>query len=892
MTNSTTNGAPRKPKNKKKFSPLNLATVPAVPSGLAPPSLSSSPAAGPPSTSTSATPQQQELMPALLPGSTVVLTDPATAATEELCFICADAVVWYAVGECNHRACHLCSLRLRALYKQNTCAMCKTDLHEVVYTSDATKAFQDFNLRSLPNYDRKLKIHFDSPEIYEDVMILLRFNCPDPSCDVACNGGWRELKDHVRKKHEMLMCELCTRHKKLFTHEHALYTRALLDRHNKVGDPDDPSFKGHPSCGFCRNNFYGQDELFEHCREKHEQCFLCQRNGVRNQYYKNYLELESHFQNEHYPCYNHECLEKKFVVFNSEIDLAGHELEVHGTTKARSKGQHLDLNFTYAGSPSRDFDPPGARRPPSKRTERAAATGRNGRDRDGNHQPPVTDSNSGASFRNSDGHAPPGFEPPQPQQQQAQPQQAGGKKDRRLRPPPGFGSALSGTQSAAAAAVSSDDSSPNMSPARGRPSPPPQAASTYQQNFPSPRDTLPPPGPTSAPPAPLFPTPSEAHHTGSSAAASIGARASGVSAEEAEVFQKVQQVLNNSATRINEFKSLAALFRDRDLSADDFVAGFMSLACEHKNGKALKDAENDAAKVWRRMADVAPGNAEDEEEARRKRNKGKGKFVPLDVGPTARVGNAKVKNDMLRALNDWKVIAAADTPPPRPTTGSYANSAAAPSSVLPVSYGSAPGSNAAAAAAAATRVLVIKNKASKQRGNVVGLGTAWRDTTAAQSSSQTTAATTAGSKDSVWERVSKNMDDRTSRVTAAREAEAGFDKRLPVTFRGAAEEDSEAVASSYSLPSYGATAASTPAAAGAGTKQTSRAPPIAGRVANASEFPGLPTRKPKPAAARPINGRIGGGWGPASGNGSDADAGANDGSTRKSKKGTTLMHFG
>ena len=81
----------------------------------------------------------------------------------------------------------------------------QTELAEVVYTKDGKKPFQDFDTRSMPAQDRKLKIYFDEPEIYEDVMILLRFNCPDPGCDVACAGGWRELKEHVRKAHGMLM---------------------------------------------------------------------------------------------------------------------------------------------------------------------------------------------------------------------------------------------------------------------------------------------------------------------------------------------------------------------------------------------------------------------------------------------------------------------------------------------------------------------------------------------------------------------------------------------------------------------------------------------------------------------------------------------------------------
>jgi len=43
----------------------------------------------------------------------------------ELCFICASPVQHTAVAPCNHRSCHICSLRLRALYKTKTCAHCR-----------------------------------------------------------------------------------------------------------------------------------------------------------------------------------------------------------------------------------------------------------------------------------------------------------------------------------------------------------------------------------------------------------------------------------------------------------------------------------------------------------------------------------------------------------------------------------------------------------------------------------------------------------------------------------------------------------------------------------------------------------------------------------------------
>ena len=41
------------------------------------------------------------------------------ASTEDvdICFICAEPVKFYSLSECNHRTCHICALRLRALYK-------------------------------------------------------------------------------------------------------------------------------------------------------------------------------------------------------------------------------------------------------------------------------------------------------------------------------------------------------------------------------------------------------------------------------------------------------------------------------------------------------------------------------------------------------------------------------------------------------------------------------------------------------------------------------------------------------------------------------------------------------------------------------------------------------
>jgi E3 ubiquitin-protein ligase ZNF598 len=152
--------------------------------------------------------------------------------------------------------------------------------------------------------------------------------------------------------------DLCTRNKKVFTHEHELFTIAQLRKHEKHGDDtpgaiDQSGFKGHPECEFCHERFYGDDELYTHCRDKHERCHICDRqpNNRQHQYYINYDALEEHFQKDHFLCLDKECLDKKFVVFESEMDLKAHQLESHpnGLSKdARRDARTVDIaTFDY-----------------------------------------------------------------------------------------------------------------------------------------------------------------------------------------------------------------------------------------------------------------------------------------------------------------------------------------------------------------------------------------------------------------------------------------------------------------------------------------------------------------------------------------------------------------
>jgi len=54
--------------------------------------------------------------------------DNAEAEDVEVCFICASPIDHTAIAPCNHQTCHICALRLRALYKTRACAHCRVCL--------------------------------------------------------------------------------------------------------------------------------------------------------------------------------------------------------------------------------------------------------------------------------------------------------------------------------------------------------------------------------------------------------------------------------------------------------------------------------------------------------------------------------------------------------------------------------------------------------------------------------------------------------------------------------------------------------------------------------------------------------------------------------------------
>ncbi|CAG8561126.1 12238_t:CDS:2, partial [Acaulospora colombiana] len=193
----------------------------------------------------------------------------------EICHICAESMEKksYAVAECNHQTCHICALRLRALYKKSW----NTPQSSLIITS-SKRPYESFSPSDLPYSDDKLGMRFESQELMEDCLILLRFNCPDINCDFVATG-WPELRAHVRR----------------FSSRHSKHTAASSD------------IESHPVCAFC-------DEALNKTPVVCYPNFLCHSAHLTNKYsFENYTSL-------------------KFVVFSSALDLKAHVVEKHSET--------------------------------------------------------------------------------------------------------------------------------------------------------------------------------------------------------------------------------------------------------------------------------------------------------------------------------------------------------------------------------------------------------------------------------------------------------------------------------------------------------------------------------------------------------------------------------
>ncbi|KAL3877270.1 hypothetical protein ACJMK2_035002 [Sinanodonta woodiana] len=254
--------------------------------------------------------------------------------TDNLCFVCHEHIEVFAIGKCDHPICLKCSTRMRALYKQFECPICRTYLPKVFFLSKREK-YEDLPSRKYL-IDRECNIHFENPKIEDRFLRLLEHSCH--LCkDRHPERSLKALQAHMRKDHNLYYCDLCLDNLKIFTQERKVYSRPDLATHRRVGDKDDKSYKGHPLCEFCDVRYLDKDELYKHLRKDHYFCHFCDADGIQD-YYSDYIPLKHHFKEQHFLCEEGECVSKNFEhAFRSEIDLRAHRASMH--SKALSKAQ-------------------------------------------------------------------------------------------------------------------------------------------------------------------------------------------------------------------------------------------------------------------------------------------------------------------------------------------------------------------------------------------------------------------------------------------------------------------------------------------------------------------------------------------------------------------------
>ncbi|ORY35728.1 hypothetical protein BCR39DRAFT_511754 [Naematelia encephala] len=326
--------------------------------------------------------------------------------SDSQCFICAEPITFWSVGVCGHRTCHVCAIRLRTFYKKNECTFCKTPLPSLLFSRSPTTPFPSehhitpsppaviaaalanadklpkeqrwdvglilpgkLDLTAFPYVDEKLNVVFEDEDVMEQSLLILRFNCPAPDC-AHMGVDWSSLERHTLRVHGGVLCNLCRSQLSRFSHEQVLYPPHLLALHDPsrlARGQRPPRPRGaeeeeivrmfeppHPVCEFCHQGFFGPDELFQHMRKTHEECFVCRQLGERDVYYQHYAKLEQHFNQEHFPCKQPACLEQKFVVFPSELDLKAHMVKEHGEQmSSRDRAQTRQIALDYPSYPER-----------------------------------------------------------------------------------------------------------------------------------------------------------------------------------------------------------------------------------------------------------------------------------------------------------------------------------------------------------------------------------------------------------------------------------------------------------------------------------------------------------------------------------------------------------
>lgn len=265
--------------------------------------------------------------------SEATFDENAESGNFDTCLICAERYSIVALSSCGHRTCHKCALRQKALFKNDHCLICRSEYEALIFTYQVDQEYAHFEPSMFAFSNAEYNFHFVESEAAKTVSDLLKYKCPMNDTNEEFQD-YKAYNNHLKKAHNRMLCIICAEYKHEFPSEMHVFSHDQLKSHSSKGDPKN-GFFGHPMCQFCSGKrFYSDDELYKHLREHHERCHICHQMDPNNpQWFKDYDQLFDHFRSAHYVCTQQSCLDAKFVVFKTEIDLQAHLIQEHNAGK-------------------------------------------------------------------------------------------------------------------------------------------------------------------------------------------------------------------------------------------------------------------------------------------------------------------------------------------------------------------------------------------------------------------------------------------------------------------------------------------------------------------------------------------------------------------------------
>ncbi|KAL3072375.1 hypothetical protein niasHT_034059 [Heterodera trifolii] len=279
------------------------------------------------------------------------------------CLICCQRSDVYGVGECLHPICMECALRMRIGSDSRQCPQCRAEISTLFFVSVAP------GMQMAPRIPTQTLDHPEGQKFgfkFESNYVIECFNAYMANRCFKCSNGiekvdfptFAELRAHMSQVHQLSFCHICCDNLNVLTKDRRVYTRDQLQRHmagRLHGEAD--GFRGHPTCQFCEQRFYDDEQQYRHLRKDHYFCQFCDQDGLeQNVFYRNQHQLNQHNRKVHHPCTDPDCLHVG-IVFRTDTELDVHRAK-HHRVGGGSRAIPLDIQFsrsgfTRGGAPSR-----------------------------------------------------------------------------------------------------------------------------------------------------------------------------------------------------------------------------------------------------------------------------------------------------------------------------------------------------------------------------------------------------------------------------------------------------------------------------------------------------------------------------------------------------------